>query len=203
MNETVLLTAFIAFAILLLILAFILRKLTVQDFFDNTSSPAPSYAQRKLPSFEAQKNNTPKASSTPVDRGLKFDREGINKIAKIVGVVGTVMLFAPLPSSLDGVGLGLAFIGYMVAKFTTPPKDKQKSSSQNPTAQKIRQLAGKPEYQEAMKMLYADYGNKALVTDADKYRRAISHLQSKGIPFNEAQENLRLLFTLLSRQQRK
>ncbi len=199
MDETVLLTAFIAFAILFVVLAFVLRKMTVQDFFDDRSSSLPSFSEQKLPSFAPAEKNTPKVNST-LEKNFKFDREGINKIGKALGIIGTIMLFAPLPSSLDGVSLGIAFLGYMIAKFSSPPKGNKKKVSQNPTAQKIRQLAGKPEYQEALKILYEDHGDKTLITDQDKYRRATSYLQSKGVSFKEAQENLRLLLVLLNRQ---
>ncbi len=202
MNEDVLLIAFIAFVIVLLTAAFLLRKMTVQDIFDDKPSPVPSFSSRNLTSFDPQKTTLRKANTT-VEKSFKFDREGINKMGKIIGVIGTIMLFAPLPSSLDTLSLGLAFFGYLVAKMTTPPKSKTSTTNtQNPTAQKIRQLAGKPEYQEAMKILQTDYSNQALVTDEDKYKRALDYLQSKGIPFKEAQENLRLLFLLLNRQRK-
>ncbi|NQU31590.1 MAG: hypothetical protein HQ525_13065, partial [Anaerolineae bacterium] len=131
--------------------------------------------------------------------GFNLDRKTINNIGKILGAVGAIMLFAPLPASFNNISIGIAFLGYLIAKATAPPKKKTSSTSQNSTAQKIRQLATKPEYQEAIKLLFSDIKNNKLVTEEEKYQRSILYLQKKGIPQAEAKENLLLLTTLLNR----
>ena len=110
------------------------------------------------------------------------------------------MFFAPLPESFNGFALGLAGIGYLLIKATASPKGKKNTQNNNPVAQKIRLLSSKPEYNEALKLLYNDHSDNPQATEEEKYNRAIRYLQSKGISRDEAKENLVLLFTLLKRK---
>jgi len=199
MTESTLLIVFVSFAVLLLIGAVVMRKLSVRDVFDDIplSPKAGIFTSREKSPYSA------KATSSLGDKpAFKLDRKRINTIGKIMGAVGVIMLFAPLPASLNNISLGIAFLGYLIVKATAPPKKKKNSASQNPTAQKIRHLATKPEYQEAIKILFSDLKNSSLITEKEKYQRAILYLQNKGVPPAEAKENLQLLSTLLNRQRK-
>jgi len=208
MSESTLFVVFVSFATLLLLGVIIWRKLSVKDIFDDISSPFKgglSPAQKNSP-FSAKSTNSPfSAKSTKSlgeKPGFKLDRKTINIIGKIMGAVGAIMLFAPLPASYNNFSLGIAFLGYLIAKATAPPKKKTGPASQDPTAQKIRQLATRPEYQEAIKLLFSDLKNPSLATNEEKYQRSIKYLQTKGISPAEAKENLQLLTTLLNRQRK-
>jgi len=199
MSESTLLVVFIAFAVLFLLGAGILRKLSVRDIFDNiplSSEAGISTSMDKSP-YSAKGTKTLGEKSA-----FKLDRKAINNIGKILVTIGAIMLFAPLPDSFTTYGMGIAFLGYLIVKATAPPKKKKSSVSQNPTAQKIRQLASRSEYQEAAKLLMSDLKNKSLVSEEDKYRRSINYLQNKGVSAAEAKENLQLLITLLNRQRK-
>lgn len=196
MSESTLLIVFISFAVLLLIGAVFLRKLSVRDIFDDIPLSPKAGFNTSLEKSPFSAKNTISLGEKPA---FKLDRKTINNIGKILGVIGAIMLFAPLPASLNNISIGIAFLGYLIAKATAPPKKKTSSTSQNSTAQKIRQLATKPEYQEAIKLLFSDIKNNKLVTEEEKYQRSILYLQKKGIPQAEAKENLLLLTTLLNR----
>ena len=206
MSESTLLVGFISFAVLLLLGVIIWRKLSVKDIFDDISSPFKgglSPAQKNSP-FSAKSTNSPFSAKSTNSLGEKpafnIDRKTINNIGKIIGAIGAIMLFAPLPPSYNNISLGIAFLGYLIAKATAPPKKKTSPASQDPREQKIRQLATRPEYQEALKILFRDLKNNTLRTEEDKYERSIVYLQKKGIPSAEAKENLQLLRSLLNRQ---
>jgi len=204
MIESTLLIAFVSFIAILLVVAVILRKMSVRDIFDDVSSPiatrpspspklvAPQIKQKAFSGVGQEKN-----------RNFNLDRKTFNIIGKTLGIIGMIMLFAPLPESFNNFSLGMAFLGYLLAKATAPPKKKNSSPQKNSTEQKLRLLAGKPEYDKALKLLYSDYNDASLVTEEEKYRRALRYLQTKGISQIEAKENLMLLLTLLIREKSK
>jgi len=199
MSESTLLIAFVAFIFFVLIIAVIVRKISVRDIFENTSSPV----TMRPPSFEKAFPAPIKQSDSPRSsldkKNFNLDREKTHKVAKALSTIGIIILFIPLPDAYKIVGLGMAFLGSMLAKATAPKK-KKTSREKNPTAQKIRQLASKPEYQAALKLLYDDYSKSPPATEGEQYRRAVKYLQSKGVPPAEAKENLMLLLTLLTKQ---
>lgn len=199
MSESTLQIAFISFAVLLLLGAVVLRKLSVRDIFDDIpSSPEAGFNA----SIEKSPFSPKAATSLGEKPAFKLDRKGINNIGKILTAIGAIMLFAPLPESFTNIGIGIAFLGYLIMKATATQKKKTSPARQNPTAQKIRQLATKPEYQEALKLLFSDLKNRTLATEEEKYQRSILYLQNKGVPPAEAKENLQLLSTLLNRQRK-
>lgn len=204
MNQEILLLAFVTFVIVLLISVLILRQMSVRDIFPNSSSPFSSSASpaQNL----SQKNISPSAKKQSAsgttsidDKTFKFDRKAVNNLGKVLGAVGAIMIFAPLPESMTNISLGIAFLGYLLVRFSAPPKTTQKLTTTNPSTQKIRQLASKPEYQEAIKLLYSDLGDDKLITIDDKYRRAVAYLESKGVATPEARENLKLLAPYIKR----
>lgn len=124
MSQDTLLFAFSSFVILVLIVAVILRKISVRDVFDDDS-----------PSFATRPSNLQKAFPSPIKqsvssgasfekKGFALDRQTTYKIAKALSTIGIIVLFVPLPEGYKIFGLGLAFLGSMVAKATAPPKKK-------------------------------------------------------------------------------
>ncbi len=196
MSDTTLLIVFISFAVILLIGAMILRSISVKDVLQEEKKTSP-LVQSPSP-FQTSQNT--QSGATKEKKAFKLDRKTLNNIGKICGTVGAIMLFAPLPESFNGFALGLAAIGYLLVKATAPPKGKQNTKKENPVAQKIRLLSGKPEYKEALKFLYNDHSDNPHATEEEKYSRAIRYLQSKGISRDEAKKNLVLLFTLVNRK---
>ncbi|MBT3313221.1 MAG: hypothetical protein HN390_01270 [Anaerolineae bacterium] len=195
MSDTTLLIGFISFAVFLLIGVMILRSISVKDVLQEEKTSL--MVQASSP-FQTQQNTQNGAMQEK--KTFKLDRKTLNNIGKVCGTVGAIMLFAPLPESYNGFALGLAAIGYLLVKATAPPKGKKNTKTENPVAQKIRLLSSKPEYKEALKLLYNDHSDNAQATEEEKYSRAIRYLQSKGVPRDEAKENLVLLYTLLKRK---
>jgi len=221
MDENLLLVAFTIFTVLVILLAIFFRTKSVDDIFSDDkassiSETAFSDKPRSLWSGTSQKSLSPASSMSTNNRlgtgsanpvSFRLNRENINKIGKILGAVGVVLLFIPLPDAFDGIALGAAMIGWLIAKMTDQPKAKPQqkvnSSGQISLIDTLRKLAGKPEYQEAMKMLSADIANKSLVTDADRQARAIRLLQSKGVSNEEATRNIKILASYISQQKKK
>jgi|APSaa5957512622_1039677.scaffolds.fasta_scaffold50441_3 hypothetical protein len=196
MSDTTLLIGFVSFTAFLLIGAMILRSMSVKDFLQEEKPNSP-LMQGSSP-FQTQQNTQP--GKIQEKKSFKLDRKTLNNIGKICSTVGAIMFFAPLPESFNGFALGLAGIGYLLIKATASPKGKKNTQNNNPVAQKIRLLSSKPEYNEALKLLYNDHSDNPQATEEEKYNRAIRYLQSKGISRDEAKENLVLLFTLLKRK---
>ena len=204
MNESTLVIAFIAFVFLLLIVAVVLRKISVRDVLDNPLSP-------QLGSRPAQKGafSTPKRERnfkgipSRENKTSNFDKETMYKITRAISIIGIIMLMAPLPDGFKVVGFIATFLGSAISKSIAPNKKKGKASKPNTTAQKIRSLAGRPEYQEALKLLNQDYRANPRASKDELYKRAIYHLERKGIAKEEAEKNLMLLFALLNRQKGK
>ena len=210
MDENLLLIAFAVFGVLVLIVALVLRKMTVDDIFSDdkaspmSASPFPDRVKDTLPA--APKNTLAPAGAprsgidTPT---FALNRQTINKIGKILSAVGTIMIIAPLSSSWDGVAFGILFVGYLLARFTNPPKEQKTGTVQSSNVDMLRKLASKPEYREAMQILAADMRNNQLQTDADRRQRAIRYLQSKGVSVEEATRNVGLMAAYIAQQQKK
>ncbi len=196
MSDAALLIGFISFVVFLFVGAMILRSISVKDVLQEEKKTSP-FVQSPSP-FQTSQNMQNGAKQKK--KAFKLDRKTLNNIGKICGAVGAIMFFAPLPESFNGFALGLAAIGYLLVKATEPPKGKKNSKKENPVAQKIRFLSAKPEYREALKLLYNDHSDNPQATEEEKYGRAIRYLQSKGISRDEAKENLVLLYTLLERK---
>lgn len=202
-DENILLIAFIAFAIFVVLGAFILRRMTVDDIFsdDKVSSIADTaFDDRPI----KQLSSGHVTIGSDVDRsGSPLTRENINKLAKVLTAIGTVMIFAPLPESVDGLGFGLAFIGYLLTRATNQPKEKQNKPSQMSLVTTLRQLASKPEYREAMQILAADMADKKYPTQIEQRRRAIRYLESQGVSSEEANRNIAVLAGYIAQQNQK
>ena len=197
MSETTLLIAFIAFAFVALIVAVVARNLSVRDVFDDTSVSITESSPSIRDSFpSSRKTSKAPTLSSKTKSSPSLGREKTHKIAKILSVVGAIILFTPTPESFKVFGIGLAFLGSMVAKATAPKQNKA-TPKESSTAQKIRALASKPEYQGALKILYEDYKKEALVTDEEKNKHALQYLQNKGVPLAEAKQNLMLLRSIV------
>ena len=196
MSDTTLLIGFISFAAFLLVGAMILRSISVKDVLQEEKKQPP-IVQNSFP-FQTQQNTQIKTMQEK--KSFRLDRKTLNNIGKICGAVGAIILFSPLPESFNGFALGLAGIGYLLVRATAPPKKKKNTKRESPVAQKVRLLSGKPEYKEALKLLYNDHRDNPQDTEEEKYSRAIRYLQSKGISRDEAKENLMLLFALLKQK---
>ena len=209
MDEQVLVIAFVAFVVLVTIIALVLRNAAVDDIFSDNKPDSmtdmPFSDKPKGLSSVMSKNSLPSTSSTGLagDKpAFELNRVNINKIGKIIGAIGAVMIFAPLPDALDGVSFGVAFLGYMMARFTNPPKEPKAGARQSSVADTLRKLASKPEYREAMKILSTDVANKK-IPPTEQRQRAIRYLESKGVSPEEAMRNVALLAGYIAQQQRK
>ncbi len=200
MNESTLLIAFISFVTLLLVVSIIVRKMSVQDIFDNDST---SYTAQSL-TLPMSKRIQLNSSKSPAreEKSFNLNRENIYKFGRALSIIGAIILFTPTPESIKAFGLGMASLGWILSKATAPPKKTGRSPQKNATAQKVRMLAGKPEYNKALKLLYTDINDASLVSEEEKYRRAISYLQTKKVSKSEAKDNLRLLLALLTQKQK-
>ena len=201
MSESTLLVVFISFIAILLILIVVLRKISVRDIFEDDNSTSFMSQIFVLPKDKSTQINTPK-NIGGTEKKSAVSKETIHKISKAISVIGAIILFTPTPESFKSYGLGLISLGWILSKATEPPKKAKNASQKNTTAQKIRLLADKPEYQAALKLLSDDYRKKPQATETEKYQRAVKYLQGKGVSPVEARENLRLLFTLLTRQKK-
>ena len=208
MNEQVLWVAFAAFALIVLVVAFVFRKTMVDDIFSDES---PSFS-----AIDSSLSNKIKSTAVPIAKSsaslgnsgqqnpvFTLNRQNLSKLGKILAAIGTVMIFAPLPSSLDGLSFGIAFFGYILTRFSAPPKVQKPVTAQNSQVDTLRRLAGKPEYRQAMQILAADIADKKLQSDLAQQQRAISYLQSKGVSAEEAAKNVALLAHIVAQQVKK
>ncbi len=210
MDDQILLIAFVAFVVIVLVVALIFRKAMVDDVFSDES---PSFSASDAP-FSSKVKNTilPTTKSVPMSQNtvigsdkpsFVLNRQNLNTLGKIIGAVGAVMIFAPLPSSLEGISFGIAFIGYILVRFTAAPKTQKTGAAKSSTVDTLRRLASKPEYREAMQILSADIADKKFQSDVDRQRRAIRYLQSKGVSDAEATRNVALLAKFVSQQAKR
>ena len=202
MSESTLLVVFISFIAILLILIVVLRKISVRDIFDDDDAGSFSAQIFSLPKNKGAEVNELKPLGS-VEKKLVFSRENIYKISKVVGIIGAIILFTPTPDSFKSYGIGIVSLGWILSKISAPSKQAKISPQKNSTSENIRTLAGKPEYQAALKLLYADYSKNPQASEEVQYRRAVEYLRSKGIPLVEAKRNLKNLLTLLIREKRK
>ena len=124
MSESTLLIVFISFSIFLMIGAVILRKISVRDIFSEVDAPS---SMRKPPPFSEPIKQSSALGVNQDNKAFKLNRKSINNIAKILGAIGAIILFSPLSESFGGLGMILAFLGYLVVKATAEPKKKQEN----------------------------------------------------------------------------
>jgi len=119
MDENTLFLAFIGFAIFLTIFVLIIRKISVQDIGkqDNSSISFP-----KSSAFIKPKKETVSPDSLQANIGQMADKKTLNKIGKVLGVLGGIIIFAPLPQSFNGIGIALVIVGYFLSKVTEKSK---------------------------------------------------------------------------------
>lgn len=211
MDQNILLIAFVIFIVFIILLAFFLRRISVDDIFSDDkvasfSDTAFSDNRRDM-LLGSPKSGLPSASAGSLGTeaaSFKLNKENLNKIGKGLSFVGMILIFAPLPEALDGVGFIVAFFGYLLAN-ATKEKAKKKTSlaSRNSLVDTLRKLASQPEYQEAMKLLTADMADKSLVTDTDRHSRAIGYLESKGVSTEEANRNVRVMTNYIAQKNKK
>ena len=198
-----LLIAFIGFVILLLPVALILRNRSVQDVLDDKGLSSLRSIDSSSPEFYQQPEPREKqklSSGNVPASGLEMNRENINKIGKILSVIGVIALFLPVPEVVKFLGLFFLFLGSIVSKLSKPDAEKKTKKSANSTVQKIRLLAAKPEYGEALKLLYEDKSENPQAAESVHYQRAVQYLQKKGVSADEAKENLTLLAGLMGKR---
>lgn len=208
MDEQILLVAFAIFALIVLVVAFVFRKTMVDDIFSDDS---PSFSVINSPLSNKVKsvaiptagNSASLGKSEQQNPVFTFNRQNLSKLGKILAVIGTVMIIAPLPSSLDGLSFGIAFVGYILTRFSAPTKAQKPVTAKNSQVDTLRRLASKPEYREASRILAADIADKKLQSDLAQQQRAINYLQSKGISADEAAKNIALLARIMSQQVKK
>lgn len=214
MDPNLLKSAFAIFIVFMVILAFILRRMAVDDIFSDDKATSFSDTAFKSNSMRdvlptSMKESFSATTAREIGAGNTieqsfFTKENINKVGKVLGAIGAVMIFAPLPDSLDGIGFGVAFLGYILANATKASTKKAKGTvSGGSLIQTLRKLASQPEYQEAMKLLTADMGNKKLLTSADRQQRAIRYLESKGVSTTEANRNVSVMASYITQQKQK
>lgn len=212
MDENLLIVAFIVFAVLLVLIALFLRARTVDDIISDQGFSSISdmpFDAKPLKSLPAVQQTGLSSAPTSIGAGkekpaFELSRKNLNTIGKVLAAIGAVLIFAPLPSPLDSVGFGVAFIGYILTRFTNQPKKaSQNRPANSSTVDTLRKLASKPEYRDAMQILSEDMANKKLVTDADRRKRTLRYLQSKGVPEQEAQRNVNIMAGYLISQQKR
>ena len=202
MSESTLLVVFISFIAILLIFIVVIRKISVRDIFDDDDAGSFSAQIFSLPKNKGVEVNEPKPLGN-IEKKPVFSRESIYKISKAISIVGAIILFTPTPDSFKSYGIGMVSLGWILSKVSAPPKKAKTTPQKNSAAENIRTLAGKPEYQAALKLLYADYRKNPQASEEVQYRRAVEYLRSKGIPLVEAKQNLKNLLTLLLREKSK
>ena len=132
--------------ILLMLFVLFLRKISVGDIM--TPPPPPrSSPQQKIVNqidgkFARQKTSqtaSPQSAFPTVAKSTTFatqdkpilgmERKKVNTFGKIIGAIGAIMLFAPLPDSFTVPSMVVAYIGYMIVKASAPPKEKKKPTT--------------------------------------------------------------------------
>jgi len=203
MSEEMLLIAFVSFIVLLLILVLVLRNLSVQDVLgkdDHTDLLIGNSPSTDLyPQPQTQRSATP---SLPKNASPNFElnRENVHKLSRALSIIGAVALFLPTPDFVNFLGLAFLFLGSIVSRATKPAEQKKKrKTSQNQTVQKIRLLANRPEYGEALKLLYADKKENPQAADDVHYRRAVQYLERRGVSPVDARRNLALLAGVMAK----
>lgn len=211
MLEEILLIGFILFAILILVLAVIIRNMSVWDVLGDDASTistptvTPSAAPQDPFASRKEKGQKSPASSAAPSASFELNRENLSKISKILSVVGVIALFLPLPEVVKFFGFGALFIGLLLSKVTK--ENKKTATPQIPTAkktasttvQKVRLLASQPQYGEALKILQIDMREKTAAPEELQYQRAVQYLVDRGVSPAEARENLTLLAGVIAK----
>ena len=97
----------------------LIKQTTKKFASQKATSPAPS--QSAFPA--AQKSTLLTAQDKPI---LGMDRKKVNTAGKVIGIIGMIMIFAPLPDGFAVPSMVVAYAGYMIAKASAPPKEKKK-----------------------------------------------------------------------------
>ena len=56
---------------------------------------------------------------------LGMERKKVNTVGKVISAIGVVMIFAPLPDGFAVPSMIIAYVGYIIAKASAPPKEKK------------------------------------------------------------------------------
>ena len=138
---TTLQVGFGIFFILLVFFVLFLRKISVGDIMTPPPPPHSPLRQRivnkttqKFASQKAAQPAPPQSAfptmqkSTPLTTQdkpiLGMDRKKVNVAGKVISAIGVVMIFAPLPDGFAVPSMIIAYVGYMIAKASAPPKEK-------------------------------------------------------------------------------
>jgi len=128
MTENILLIGFILFVILLLVLVFIVRNLSVRDILDEDVSikvtPTPQISANDPFASQAKKASRSTTIPQKQERSFELNRENLNKFSKLLSVVGVIALFLPLPKSIKFFGIAFLFVGSILSKLTQTDKKK-------------------------------------------------------------------------------
>ncbi|OQX63538.1 MAG: hypothetical protein B5M51_04950 [Anaerolinea sp. 4484_236] len=143
-DATTLQIGFGIFFTLVIMFVLFLRKISVGDIMTPPPSARSSARQQRInkidPQFAPQKTALPSPQpvipttqkpKTPAEPGkpiLGMDRKKVNIAGKVIGAIGAIMLFAPLPESFMVPSMAIAYIGYMIVKASAPPKKKKKTA---------------------------------------------------------------------------
>ena len=142
-DATTLQVGFGIFFILLVLFVLFLRKISVGDIMTPPPSPhsplrqrIANKATRKTVRQKAAQPSPPQSAfptiqkSTPLVTQDKpifgMDRKKVNSAGKVISAIGAIMIFAPLPDAFTVPGMVVAYVGYMIAKASAPPKEKKK-----------------------------------------------------------------------------
>ncbi len=197
MDPNILRIAFIAFIFLLVIVVTIVRKLSVDEVRDGFFKQ-PSSTQNDSFPFPDPMQKTFKTAS-PTQKSSQSTPPDLRKIGNVLNIVGIVLLFAPFADVVKFIGVALLIISSIIKKTTVQP-EKKRTTAENPTQQKARELANQPAYKSAMRILLDDYQYYQGRTPDEIYKRAVEYLGSKGVPPAEAKKNLMLLYTVMNLQ---
>lgn len=221
MDGNLLTIAFAIFVVFMILLTLFLRNTAVDDIFSNDKTTSfsdtafSSKARDFLPSAPTNNGLSSTSQSKPLKNiglgtlnkpSFEWNQRNINLIGKVLGFIGVMLLFVPLPETFKSVGLWLAIIGSLVARATKASKKKtaQQNNSgavKSSPVDTLRKLATKPEYREAMQILSVDVAKQKLDSDAQRQERAIRYLQSKGVSAKEATRNIKVMVGYLKAQQ--
>ena len=128
--------------ILLVLLILFLRKISVGDIMTPPPPPRSSLQQKIVnqidQQFAHQKTNQTVSPQSAFPTAQKstllptqdkpifgMERKKVNTAGKVISAIGVIMLFAPLPDDYTVPSMVIAYIGYMIAKASAPPKEKK------------------------------------------------------------------------------
>jgi len=121
------------FLVFMVLFVLFLRKISVDDLMTPPPAQKKPIIQQKSASLApkpeisvpaARANYPPKPEKNLTTSSSGWTRAKVNSVAKIAVFIGVILIFAPLPDFFSTIGTGLAFLGYLVARASAPPKSK-------------------------------------------------------------------------------